>query len=284
MITCNLMGGLGNQLFQIFTTISCAINTRKKFAFIDIDKLGSGGQTIVRPTYWNNFLSRLKIFTTKKFPEMLVIKEANFRYNPIDFFSQQGKDICLYGYFQSYKYFAHNFEFICRIIGIEEIKKNVITNSNISQDYLNNTISIHFRLGDYKKLQHYHPIMKLEYYLNAFSLITNISNETEIKNVLYFCEEEDILEVTETINKLKNVYPNFTFTKASNTLSDWEQMILMSCCKHNIIANSSFSWWGAHFNTNPDKIVCYPAVWFGEAAGHDTRDLFPHEWHKIHIL
>ena len=74
------------------------------------------------------------------------------------------------------------------------------------------------------------------------------------------------------------------FIRASNDLSDWEQMILMSCCRDNIIANSSFSWWAAHFNTNPDKIVCYPAIWFGEVAGHDTRDLCPNEWHKIHVL
>ena len=283
MITCNLMGGLGNQLFQIFTTISCAINTRQKFAFIDTDKLGSG-ETIIRPTYWNNFLSKLKIFTTKSFPQMLVIKEQNFRYNPLNLFMNQGKNICIYGYFQSYKYFDNNFEFICRIICIDEIKKNVMTKANISEDYLNNTISIHFRIGDYKKIQHYHPIMTLEYYANAFSLITNISNENEIKNVLYFCEEEDLLDVYEIINKLKNLYPNFIFIKASNSLSDWEQMTLMSCCKHNIIANSSFSWWGAHFNTNPDKIVCYPAVWFGEVAGHDTRDLCPDKWHKIYVL
>ena len=64
MITCNLMGGLGNQLFQIFTTISYAINIKTRFAFIDVEKLG-GGQTIVRPTYWDNFLIRLKPFTSK---------------------------------------------------------------------------------------------------------------------------------------------------------------------------------------------------------------------------
>lgn len=281
MITCNLMGGLGNQLFQIFTTISCAINTRQKFAFIDIDKLGSG-QTTIRPTYWDNFLSKLKIFTTKMFPKMLVVKENGFRYNPLNLL--QGQNICLHGYFQSYKYFANNYQVICRMIGIEEIKQRVVSTANLNQDYLDTTISIHFRLGDYKKIQHYHPIMKLEYYANALSLITNISDETEIKNVLYFCEEEDILDVSEIINKVKNHYPNFTFIKASNSLSDWEQMILMSCCKHNIIANSSFSWWAAYFNTNPDKIVCYPALWFGEVAGNDTRDLCPNEWHKIYVL
>jgi len=281
MITCNLMGGLGNQLFQIFTTISCAINTRQKFMFFDTETLG-GGQTIVRSTYWKNFLSKLKIFTTKSLPQMMIIKEPNFSYNPLYLFTHQGKDICLYGYFQSYKYFVNNFEFICKLIGIEEIKKNIIEQTNISQDYLNNTISLHFRIGDYKKIQNYHPIMTFDYYKNALSLINNRTNQ--IKDVLYFCEEQDLLDVSEIINNLKIEFPDYTFIKASNTLSDWEQMTLMSCCKHNIIANSSFSWWGAHFNTNPDKIVCYPSVWFGEVAGHDTRDLCPDEWNKIHVL
>jgi len=275
------MGGLGNQLFQIFTTISCAINTRQKFMFFDTETLG-GGQTIVRSTYWKNFLSKLKIFTTKSLPQMMIIKEPNFSYNPLYLFTHQGKDICLYGYFQSYKYFVNNFEFICKLIGIEEIKKNIIEQTNISQDYLNNTISLHFRIGDYKKIQNYHPIMTFDYYKNALSLINNRTNQ--IKDVLYFCEEQDLLDVSEIINNLKIEFPDYTFIKASNTLSDWEQMTLMSCCKHNIIANSSFSWWGAHFNTNPDKIVCYPSVWFGEVAGHDTRDLCPDEWNKIHVL
>jgi hypothetical protein len=85
--------------------------------------------------------------------------------------------------------FANNFEFICRIIGIDEIKKNVITNANISEDYLNNTISIHFRIGDYKKIQHIHPVLKKEYYEKA---LLYIMAETEKKNwrIMYFCEEE----------------------------------------------------------------------------------------------
>ena len=66
-----------------------------------------------------------------------------------------------------------------------------------------------------------------------------------------------------------------------NTLADWEQMLLMSCCRHNIIANSSYSWWAAYLNTNPDKIVCYPSAWFGPTIGHDTSDLCPPEWKQF---
>ena len=165
MITCNLMGGLGNQLFQIFTTISHAINIKTQFAFIDVEKLGTG-QTIVRPTYWDNFLINLKPFTSKSFPQMMLVKEAGFRYNDMNLYKykSQGQNICLFGYFQSHKYFSENFYKICKMIDLEQIKKTVISKSGFTQDILNDTISIHFRLGDYKKIQHYHPIMTYEYY------------------------------------------------------------------------------------------------------------------------
>ena len=280
MITCNLMGGLGNQLFQIFATISNAINHKLIFAFIDIDKLG-GGQTIIRHTYWDNFLIKLKPFTSKAFPQMVIVKEKEFKYNPINLQINKGKDICLYGYFQSYKYFVENFNVICRIIGLEEIKKNIVQKSAFTQEQLNNTVSLHFRLGDYKKIQQYHPIMKFEYYRKAIGLLQ--IKEPSRKNILYFCEEEDLADVNETIDELKVDFPMVNFIRASNDLSDWEQMILMSCCRDNIIANSSFSWWGAQFNLNPYKTVYYPALWFGEAAGHDTRDMCPIDWVKITV-
>jgi hypothetical protein len=71
--------------------------------------------------------------------------------------------------------------------------------------------------------------------------------------------------------------------RGDNTLADWEQLLLMSCCHHNIIANSTFSWWAAYFNSWKDKIVCYPSVWFGNIANHDTKDLCPEEWIKIQV-
>ena len=58
-------------------------------------------------------------------------------------------------------------------------------------------------------------------------------------------------------------------------------MLLMSCCHHNIIANSSFSWWAAYLNNWTDKIICYPSIWFGPSAPNNTKDLCPKEWNKI---
>ena len=82
------------------------------------------------------------------------------------------------------------------------------------------------------------------------------------------------------IKKLKSKHTNFKFERGGAQLQDWEQMLLMSCCEHHIIANSTFSWWGAYLNMNPDKIVCYPKKWFNSES-HNTDDLFPEEWIKI---
>jgi len=100
---------------------------------------------------------------------------------------------------------------------------------------------------------------------------------------MYFCEDNDIDDVDRIVNELKKNFPLLTFVRGENKLADWEQMLLMSCCHHNIIANSSFSWWAAYLNSWCDKTVCYPSVWFGPAAPHNTKDLCPQEWIKIEV-
>jgi hypothetical protein len=98
---------------------------------------------------------------------------------------------------------------------------------------------------------------------------------------LYFCEDADFNEVLEIIISLQQVFTELIFERADNALSDWQQMLLMSLCKDNIIANSTFSWWGAYLNANPCKNVCYPATWFQTKVGHDTTHLCPEDWTAI---
>ena len=85
----------------------------------------------------------------------------------------------------------------------------------------------------------------------------------------------------DNISKLKEIFPKITFIKCHCAIPDWEQLLLMASCRHNIIANSSFSWWGAYLNSNASKIICYPNVWFGALARNDTRDMFPASWNKV---
>lgn len=278
MITCNLMGGLGNQLFQIFATIAYAMQYKNKYYFQDVDKLGGGG-TIVRPTYWKSFLSGLSDRLKSGFPQLTQIREKGFSYWPLE--QVNYPNIVLFGYFQSYKYFENYFQKIYEILDIESFKIKVQKKSGFTPEQLTTTSSMHFRLGDYLKIQHVHPIMSYDYYENAIHFIT--SKDVNTKTILYFCEENDFETVKKVIEKLQFKFPNLVFLRAHNSLEDWEQMLLMSLCQNNIIANSSFSWWGAYFNMQKDKTVCYPSIWFGPAASHDTKDLFPPSWTRINV-
>jgi hypothetical protein len=188
----------------------------------------------------------------------------------------------LYGYFQSYKYFQDEFGEIRNMMKLDTLK--LVVNSIYKNDY-DEIISMHFRIGDYKALQAFHPIMPVGYYENALHEIIDNSNDSNNKwTVLYFCEKQDNDEVEEKIEHLKSKFPNVTFEKADQLLDDWKQMLMMSLCKHNIIANSSFSWWGAYFNSHTDKIVCYPDKWFGPSLkDKDVQDLFPDTWRKVFV-
>ena len=282
MITCNLMGGLGNQIFQIFATISFAMKSRNAFKFLDLKQLG-GGSSTVRYTFWDTFFANLKPFLIKELPSNIkVIRENGFTYNNIPITDLILSDVMIYGYFQSYKYFQDNYSTICRLIGLGKMKDTLLSKLEFSNEYLSNCVSMHFRIGDYKNLQHFHPLTTALYYERAVQHITDKYPNNEF-TILYFCQDNDIEDVLEIITLLMDKFPRHTFIRGKNILEDWEQMLLMSCCHHNIIANSSFSWWSAYFNFHTDKIVCYPSVWFGDSANLDTKDLCPSSWVKITV-
>lgn len=275
MITCNIMGGLGNQLFQIFTTISYAIKCKKQFGFLYTDYVGFG-TTIRRSTYWNSLFKSLGKYVHKTLPAMTYIKESNFSYKEIE--KTGDENICLFGYFQSYKYFHQYFSIITRLLRTEENKQFLIEKSGIFE--ISEFVSIHFRLGDYKLIPENYTILNYEYYEKSLEFI--ISQKVNVNKVLYFCEEQDIVDVYEIIKKLEVKFPFIVFLRIDSKFEDWEQLLLMSCCKHNIIANSSFSWWAAYLNNNSNKIVCYPCQWFGPNKGDvNTNDLFLPNWFKI---
>jgi len=293
MISINLMGGLGNQLFQIFTALAYGLQEKVKTVFPYSETLTTGA---IRPTYWNTFLSRLSIFTAgekhnnpsnQEIYSWNLIRERSFQYLALPDIGQN-INVILQGYWQSYKYFDSVKDTIFKWIKIEKMRDSVIQEYN---DYFGTgesiEISMHFRLGDYKKLSDCHPILPKEYYYNALSHIKNSLQDDFTTRVLYFCEAEDNETVLEIIAYLKTFFSDIDFIKVDDSIPDWKQMLLMSCCDHNIIANSSFSWWGAYMNMAEDKIVCYPNIWFGPRITmnilHDdyVKDMYPPEWKKV---
>ena len=282
MITCNLMGGLGNQIFQIFATINYAIKNKKHFGFLNVKTLGEN-YTTVRYTFWNTFFSKLKPFLKDSFDNGYQVNEKQFSYDELPDIRMIKENILLFGYFQSYKYFQENYALICRIICLDKMKEDLLLKLKLKKEDLKSVISMHFRMGDYKLAPHFHPLATHLYYERALEYISvKISSTTEFK-VIYFCEDPDVNDVLNIINSLEQKFKNYKFVRGDNSLADWEQMLLMSCCNHNIIANSSFSWWGAYFNSAEDKIVCYPSVWFGAVANNNTKDLCPPTWTKIQV-
>ena len=284
MIYCNLSGGLGNQLFQIFATLAYALQEEKSFMFTPNIKLGNGR----RYTYWTNFLSSLQKYTGQPFNLNRNIRELDFHYTPLP--TTQIKDnVLLSGYFQSQKYFIERKADIYNIIKLQKKKNNVnIIYKQLfppSTEKNTITISMHFRIGDYAELQEYHPIANPAYYIAALNYIKNNLNTASDDEVcvLYFCENCDVPYINSNIiTRLKSINPDFMFIRCPGDIIDWRQMLLMSMCDHHIIANSTFSWWGAYFDDKEKKIVCYPERWFGNAlSNHNTCDLCPPEWTQI---
>jgi hypothetical protein len=303
MIIGHIMGGLGNQLFQIFMVISLAMDNHIDFYFPDREQLCS-----IRRAYWNTFLSSLRPYL--KSNDFLqnnvtnVIKEETFKYTHYSISSNE--NLYFVGYFQSYKYFERNYQAIYELLNIHQQKRqllekisyfNILKNpSKLCDEFsfdddiklYDNVISMHFRLGDYKKIQQCHPLIPSTYYLNCLKYIFEEIVKTndahlDVCKILYFCENnlEDIKIVSDIIKQIQIKYPNLEFERQTG-LDDWEEVLLMSICKHNIIANSSFSWWGAYFNDNKNKIVTYPSVWFGDGLSrNDVSDMCPTNWTKI---
>ena len=297
MISCIIMGGLGNQLFQIYTTMALSLEMKTNFIFpkikFETDKRSD--------TYWDSFLKELykdtRVMDIKnmKYP---LYKEKEFKYNKIQIMPdliKKNTGVMLYGYFQSYKYFDKEYKNISNYIKLDESRSEV--RNMYYKKYENcNVISLHFRMGDYKYLKNCHPILGIDYYINSITFILSKKCSTVKWTILYFCEEEDLNEVKTKIDKIKAGCIEYLrgqewgrghevdFERANNEskMEDWRQLLLMSCCQHNIIANSSFSWWAAYFNDNSEKIICYPETWFGsQLSQHNTCDLCPKSWNKI---
>ena len=280
MLTANIIGGLGNQLFIIFTTISYSIKTKNPFWFFYSDNSPS---ITPRATYWNSFLKNLKPFVYTNIPPQISnIKEYIYSQNGLKYIEiprMKYSHIVLNGYFQSYKYFEENYTQIHKLLKLNEMQTNMKYMYKDIYDF-NNTISLHFRYGDYKKYPDVYHLMTHEYYKKSIEIILD-KRDNKPTTVLFFHENkdiEDIKTVNDIIDNLRNIYPSLQFIETETTLQDWAQLLLMSCCADNIISNSTFSWWGAYFNSNPDKIITYPIDWYVGENNLALPDLIPEKW------
>jgi len=271
MITVELMGGLGNHLFQLFSLISYSLNNNIEFYIKHKDVLYRGIPT----TYFDNIFKQLNKYKKSINGPVYQYNEPCFEYKPLPLISDKSKNYMFFGYFQSYKYFQNNLDKILDLLKLNDIKDKYKNN----YDY-ENIVSLHFRIGDYINLQAHHPVLSIDYYINSLDKLIKDTGKNNW-DILYFYEESDKDMIDKNINILKKKYNKLNFISIDHKLDDWEQMICMSLCKHNIIANSTFSWWGAYLNENNNRVY-YPDTWFGPAKGNiKLNDLFLDDWVKI---
>jgi hypothetical protein len=257
LVSGEIRGGLGNQLFIICTTIAYSIKHACSYAF----RYGTVSPSCTpRRTYWDCILQHIPTINGV-LPEMDVYKESGFTFESIPRFT---KDTMLDGYYQSYKYFADEFQEISKLMQLDTLRDAV--RSKYSAMLEGSTVSLHFRLSDYSAAWR----LPLSYYESALA-----NFQDQAYNVIVFYEESDTETVNGYVSQLKEKYPNLNFKHIDCNIPDYEQMLLMSCCNHNVIANSSFSWWGAYFGAESSKRIVYPQRWF---PGYDSRDVCPPEW------
>jgi len=293
MIIVKLIGGLGNQLFQ-YSVGRCLAERHQTVLKIDT----SGFETYkLRQCSLSPFkiktmiasLDEINALTFKKKPFVykLVtnffnpspkplpshIHEKDFHYNA-DVLTLPD-NIYLDGYWQSEKYFIDIEQIIRKELSVKTPQRS--KNRELAEEIKScQSVSLHIRRGDYvsnEKTNQIHGTCSLAYYDRAIEKI-----RTALSKPHFFVFSDD----PEWVHKNLKLDYLTTIVDHNNADSNYEDLRLMSQCKHNIIANSSFSWWGAWLNSNPDKIVVAPQRWFAdEVKNMETADLVPVKWIRI---
>lgn len=265
-------GRLGNQLFQFSSTIGIAKKVGVDCYFPienmynpNVENFLDGVTREIYfdiPKYFKNVNEVL--LPSDKIKYSLQIQEPAFHFQSELFNITDGCN--LQGYFQTEKYFKHCEDYIRHLLTFND--SIVEKCKEIFPKLDSETVSMHLRVGDYAALQQFHPIMGGNYYFDAMKQFCNEEHETD-KYFLVFSDD---------INYARQLFGEaecLIYMENNPTEID---MCLMSMCDHNIIANSSFSWWAAWLNNNPNKRVVAPKNWFGPAYSHDTQDLYPESW------
>lgn len=279
MKTVRLFGGLGNQMFQYafgklinadaydiswFETVKKKSKATQRDYELSFFKCTPNLTTLKQNKNLkkiNNFLALLNL----KNNHTIIKEKPKNIYNPKLLKEKRG---VFKGYFQCAPYC----ESIRSQLLSDFVPKEKPNNENqkiLDKISSTNSVSLHVRRGDYLHLQHIHPLCDLNYYQKAIDFIASKVSEPH-----FFLFSDDIDWVKEN---LKIDFPYTIININQGKQSPWD-IWLMKNCHHNIIANSSFSWWGAWLNENPNKIVIAPKIW---VKNENPTDILPNEWHKI---
>ena len=246
MIYSLFLGGLGNCLFQIAAALSLGWDNQDEDVYFSSYSVSCTPRPEKEKIWYTTILKDIKQIANKPIIQY-VYREPSLLYNKIPY----QKNIELIGYFQNEKYFSKYKDKIINFFN--DYKKNILNKLNL---VLNQTskpkIAIHVRRGDYLQMSDFHTILShTDYYEKA---LNEISNKINIDDYALYIFSDDInwCNSWDLLKKYKDVY----YISAE---VDVHELYLMSLCEHNIIANSSFSWWGAYLNENKDKIVIYPS-------------------------
>lgn len=241
-------GRIGNMMFQ--TAVAVSLSKGATMCINNPDQI-----KYVRK-YKDNILRKVKLVEAYP-PCENHYHQPNFWFDEIPY--HENEDIALFGGFQSEKYF--NEKVVRELFEIDEHTKKAIDEKY--GDLLKQEItSICIRRGDYMDLPHQFTFCGEKYFKNAIQYIG--------KDKQYIINSDDIAWC-----KKKFIGPNFHFVENSTPMID---LYLQSLCTNNIISNSTFCWWGAWLNANPNKIVIAPKRWFGLYLNIDTRDLIPESY------
>lgn len=253
-----IMGQLGNQLFIIAATVGLALDHQAEPFFPDL----ATRQTENVPLNREKLFSHMELHLTP--PPMSMqhrYVERSFHYAKIPYHP----NMSINGYFQSEKYFINHKETIKQLFSAPQHIMDYLKAKYSAIIEHPTTVAIHHR--SYFKEdpnQNCHITYGLDYYSKAIELFPEDYLFVVFSNDIEWCKQA-----------FKAIDRNFLFIENE---SHYHDLYLMSFCKHQIICNSSFSWWGAYLNSNPDKIVVAPPHWFNPRYITDTQDLLPPDW------
>ena len=255
--TVYIHGGFGNQMFQIATGIYYCLEHNMELKLL----LNKNNK---RNYYWTSLFEIFNTYTVDDCDKVIEYNEPSFSYSKIPKFDY---NVLIKGYFQSSKYFHSIKGVFKRMIQFPNNIRDNITSIYGDNIFNTNNVFIHSRRGDYIDTAEYHGLLNDTYYEDAIRTIKNT-----VKNPVFLLISDDS-EYWINSSLLKNEkYIIFNG-------SEIETLYCMIQCKYCIIANSTFSWWGAYLG-NPELVIA-PKQWFGPMGPKDIHDIYEPSWIQI---